>query len=82
MGLLATLIVGGLAGWLTGMLMKSSYGLLGNIVLGIVGGIVGGFLGNLITGMDLVNGLNLTSVVVSVLGAAIVVAVARFLRKN
>lgn len=82
MGLIATLILGGLAGWITGMLMKSTYGLLGNIILGIVGGIVGGFLMSLITGVDLVNGLNLTSLIVSVLGAAAVVAIARLLRKG
>lgn len=82
MGLITTLIVGGIAGWLTGMVMKSSYGLIGNIVLGIVGGIVGGFLGGLLTGVDMVNGFNITSILVSVIGAVIVVAVARMLKKS
>lgn len=83
MGLITTLIVGGLAGWITGMLMKSSYGLIGNIILGIIGGFVGSLLGSILTpGVDLVNGFNLTSILVSVIGAVIVVAVARFLRKR
>lgn len=82
MGLITTLIVGGLAGWITGMLMKSSYGLIGNIILGIIGGIVGSFLGGLLTGVDMVNGFNLPSIIVSVIGAVIVVAVARMLKSR
>ena len=44
MGLLAALIVGGIAGWLAGVIMKGrGHGLLMNIVIGIVGGAIGGF---------------------------------------
>ena len=81
MGLFATLILGGIAGWLTGMIMKGGgYGLIGDIVLGIIGGIVGGFLGGLIFGVDMVNGINLTSLLVSILGAALVVWLSRLIR--
>ena len=81
MGLFATLILGGIAGWLTGMIMKGGgYGLLGDIVLGIIGGIVGGFLGGLIFGVDMVNGINLTSLLVSILGAVLVVWLSRLIR--
>ena len=81
MGLFATLILGGLAGWLTGMIMKGGgYGLIGDIVLGIIGGIVGGFLAGLIFGVDMVNGINLTSLLVSILGAVLVVWLSRLIR--
>jgi uncharacterized membrane protein YeaQ/YmgE (transglycosylase-associated protein family) len=81
MGLFATLILGGIAGWLTGKIMKGGgYGLIGDIVLGIIGGIVGGFLGGVIFGVDMVNGLNLTSLIVSILGAALVVWLSRLIR--
>ena len=81
MGLFATLILGGIAGWLTGMIMKGGgYGLLGDIVLGIIGGIVGGFLGGVLFGVDVVNGLNLTSLIVSILGAVLVVWLSRLIR--
>src|SRR5947199_244719 len=45
MGLIATLILGLIAGWLTGMLMKGSggYGIIGDIVLGIIGAVVCGW---------------------------------------
>ena len=81
MGLFATLILGGIAGWLTGMIMKGGgYGLIGDIVLGIIGGIVGGFLGGLIFGVDMVNGINLPSLLVSILGAVLVVWLSRLIR--
>ncbi len=39
------IIVGGIAGWLSGLIMKGSgFGLLGNILIGIVGAIIGGWL--------------------------------------
>ena len=79
MGLIATLILGLIAGWLTGMVMKGGggYGVVGDIVLGIVGAFVGGWLTSLLTGVNMVSGLNLTSLVVAVIGAVIVVAIYR-----
>ena len=66
---------------LPGMIMKGGgYGLIGDIVLGIIGGIVGGFLGGLIFGVDMVNGINLTSLLVSILGAVLVVWLSRLIR--
>ena len=45
MGLLYSLLIGAIAGWLAGKLMKGGgFGLLLNIVIGIVGGIVGNWL--------------------------------------
>ncbi len=42
--LLVILFVGGVAGWLAGLVMKGrGFGVLGNIVVGIVGALVGGF---------------------------------------
>ncbi|MCH8527333.1 MAG: GlsB/YeaQ/YmgE family stress response membrane protein [Kiritimatiellae bacterium] len=45
MTLLGVVIMGGLAGWISGLLMKGSgFGLFGNIVVGILGAIFGGWL--------------------------------------
>ena len=45
MGLLYSLLIGAIAGWLAGKVMKGGgFGLLLNIVIGIVGGIVGNWL--------------------------------------
>ena len=50
-GIIAWLVVGLVAGWLAGLVMKGGgYGLIGDIVVGIVGAFVGGFVFSLITG--------------------------------
>ena len=43
--LITWLIVGGVAGWLAGMVVKGSgYGLIGDIIVGIVGALIAGWL--------------------------------------
>ncbi len=81
MGILSWIIVGLIAGWLAGLVMKGGgYGLLGDIVLGIIGGLVGGFIASSLLGMgDMLNGINLASIVVAFLGAVVVVALSRAL---
>ena len=45
MGIIAWIIVGAIAGWLAGLIVKGAgFGLLGNIVIGIIGAIVAGWL--------------------------------------
>lgn len=47
--LVAFLVIGALAGWIAGKLMKGgSFGLGGNLVIGIIGSLVGGFLFSLL----------------------------------
>jgi uncharacterized membrane protein YeaQ/YmgE (transglycosylase-associated protein family) len=78
MGIISWIVVGAIAGWLAGMLVKGDEGLgvIGHIVLGIVGAIVGGFLAGLLTGgNDYVTGINITTIVVAVIGAVIAVVV-------
>ncbi len=44
-GLIFTLVIGAVAGWLAGKIMKGrGFGILGNIVVGVVGAVLGGFL--------------------------------------
>lgn len=78
MGILTWIILGLVAGWLAGQVMRGGYGLVGDILLGIIGAIVGGYLGGLLLGRDLmVTGFNLESVIVAFLGAVAVIAVSR-----
>lgn len=81
MGLVAWILIGLIAGWLAGVVMKGSgYGVLGDIVLGIIGALVGGFLaGALFNVADPIGGFDLTTLVVAFLGAVITVAVVRAL---
>jgi uncharacterized membrane protein YeaQ/YmgE (transglycosylase-associated protein family) len=83
MGIFTWIVVGLVAGWLAGQVMRSGYGLVGDIVLGIVGAIVGGYVGGLILGRDLmVTGFNLESVVVAFVGAVALIAVSRLFSRR
>ncbi len=80
MGIIAWIIVGLIAGWLTGLIMKGSgYGVIGDIILGIVGAIVGGFIAGALFGGDYTTGINIPTLVVAFIGAIIVVLVVRAL---
>ncbi len=71
LGFFASIIVGGLAGWIASMIMKADTGLLLNIVLGIVGAIVANFLLGL-AGIDAA-GTWLAQLVVALIGACILI---------
>lgn len=81
MGILAWIVVGLIAGWLAGLVMKGSgYGILGDMILGIIGAVVGGFLASALFDVaDPLSGINLTTLVVAFLGAIVVVAIVRAL---
>jgi uncharacterized membrane protein YeaQ/YmgE (transglycosylase-associated protein family) len=84
MGIIAWLVVGAIAGWLAGLLVKGdeSLGVIGHIVLGIIGAIVGGFIAGLLTGGDYVTGINITTIVVATIGAVIAVIGYNAIRGN
>ena len=75
MGILSWLIVGAIAGWLAGLLVKGdeSLGVIGHIVLGIVGALIGGFLAGLLTGGDYITGINPTTILVATIGGVLAV---------
>lgn len=78
MSIIAWIVLGAIAGYLAGFLVRGDEGLgvIGHIVLGIVGALVGGFLAGVLFGTDPIDGpLDLSSIVVAVIGAIIVVVV-------
>ena len=79
MGLLSWIVVGAIAGWLSGQVMKGrGFGLLGDIIVGVVGGLIGGFLADVLFKVpNAVNGFNLTSILVAFLGAVVLLFVVR-----
>lgn len=80
MGFLTWMVVGLIAGWLAGQVMKGGgYGILVDIILGILGGIVGGWVFAL---LGLHAGGVIGSIVVSFVGAVILVWITRLLRKK
>ncbi len=82
MGLIATIVVGLIAGLLASWIMKVKTGIIVDLILGVVGSLVGGWISSLITGANMVTGFNLTSILVALGGSIIVLAVYRlFARK-
>lgn len=78
MGLVAMIILGGIAGWIASLMTHSSTGVLMDIILGIVGAIAGGFLMSFF-GQPGITGFNLYSLLVAVVGSIILIWIGRLL---
>jgi uncharacterized membrane protein YeaQ/YmgE (transglycosylase-associated protein family) len=76
MGLIAWIVVGGIAGFLANLVMGGSEGLLKMIILGIIGALVGGFVAMSLR-LGSVDGINVESIAIATIGAIAVVFVAR-----
>jgi uncharacterized membrane protein YeaQ/YmgE (transglycosylase-associated protein family) len=78
MSIIGWIVLGLIAGWLAGMIMRGGgYGLIGDIVLGVLGAIIGGWITGAVLGADLVNGFNIQSLIVAIIGAIILIAISR-----
>jgi uncharacterized membrane protein YeaQ/YmgE (transglycosylase-associated protein family) len=82
MGLIVWLIIGGIVGWLASIIMRTDaqQGVLLNIVVGIVGAVIGG----LILGRGNINnaGLSVSTFLVSLLGAIVLLAIVNLVRRG
>ena len=74
MGIIAWIVLGAIAGFITNLIMGGKEGVIGTIILGIVGAVVGGYLAGTVLKVADVTGINVESIVVAVIGAVIVVA--------
>jgi uncharacterized membrane protein YeaQ/YmgE (transglycosylase-associated protein family) len=75
------LVIGGVAGWLAGLLVKGyGFGVLGNIVVGIIGAFLAGWLLPL-AGFVLVGGI-VAEIINAVIGAVILLVVIGFFKKD
>lgn len=83
LNLLVWLIVGAIAGWLASMVMgtNAQQGLGMDIVIGIIGGLIGGFVLNALNIGGSVSGINLVSVLVAFIGAVILLAIVKAVRR-
>lgn len=78
MNIILWIIFGALAGWIASMVMRTNeeQGAIGNIIVGIIGAFIGGMVSRAMGGPD-VSGFNLTSLIVAVVGAIILLFVVR-----
>ena len=82
MGLILWLIIGGVIGWIASMIMRTDaqQGIFLNIIVGIVGAFIGGLI---LSGGSIDNApLTLTSFLVSLLGAVVLLAIVNLVRRG
>ena len=78
--LLIWLVIGGVVGWLAGLIMRDSNGVVVNIVVGIIGSFLGGLL---LARGDINNSpLTLGTFAVSLLGAVILLGIVNLVRRG
>jgi len=80
MGILAWILVGLIAGWLAGQVMKGGgYGMVADIILGLLGGVLGGWIFERL-GVSTGGGM-VGSIIVAFIGAVILVGITRLLKR-
>ena len=80
-GIIAWLIIGAIAGWLAGLLVKGGgFGLIVDIIVGIVGAFIGGWLAGVL-GISLGGGF-VGSIVVAVIGAVVLLFIIRLFNRR
>ena len=82
MGIISWIVLGAIAGFLANMVIGGTEGVIGTIILGIIGAVVGGYVASAIFHKGDVTGVNIESIVISVLGAILVLFVWRALQGN
>lgn len=86
MSFISWIIVGGILGWVASMIMKTNeqQGIILNIVVGIVGAFLGGLLLAPLFGTGTINqsDFSIGSLLVSLLGAVILLAIVNFFRRR
>ena len=82
MGLLSWIGVGLIAGVLAGLIVKGSgFGIIWDIIVGILGALLGGWISSRFLHIGTVNGFNLGSILIAVLGAVILLIIFRLVRR-
>lgn len=78
--LLVWLLIGGVVGWLAGLIMRDNNGVIINIIVGIVGSFIGGLV---LAHGDINNSpLTLSTFAVSLLGAVVLLAIVNLVRRG
>lgn len=82
MGILAWIVIGGLAGWIASMIAgrNKSLGLIGNIVIGIVGALIGGFIVNLVSGNPVDLTFSFQSLLVAIFGSIVLLTLINLIK--
>ena len=79
-GIIAWLVIGAIAGWLAGQVVKGGgFGLIVDIIVGIVGAVIGGYLAGVL-GISTGGGI-IASIIVAFIGAVILLFILRLIKR-
>lgn len=82
-GLIAWIIIGVIAGWLTGKLMKGSgFGFIMDMVVGLIGALVGGFISSHLGYGGVSQHGMVVSIIIAVIGAVVLTVILRLITGN
>lgn len=79
-GIIVWLIIGAIAGWLAGTLLRGGgFGLIGDIIVGIIGAVLGGWLAGVL-GLHLASGL-ISAIITATVGAIVLILIVRAIKR-
>lgn len=83
MNILIWILFGAIVGWIASLIMSTDQeqGMVMNILVGIGGALVGGYLARLL-GLGSVDGFDITSLLIAIVGAVVILAVLKAVRKH
>ena len=83
MGIILWIILGALAGWIASKIMGTDrrQGIIADVIIGIIGANIGGYVASLL-GMGGVNGFNLYSLIIAVVGACLLIWILSLFRRR
>lgn len=86
MGFISWIVIGGLIGWIASKIMNTDaqQGIVLNVVVGIIGAVIGGWLITPLIGVGTINqdAFSVPAMLVSLLGAAILLAIVNLVRRG
>ena len=83
MTILSWIVVGLIAGFLAGVVVKGGgFGLIGDIIIGVVGGLLGGWISVNLLHFGSMTGINIESILIAFVGAVILLLVLRLIRRR
>jgi len=79
-GIIIWLIIGAIAGWLAGTLLRGGgFGLIGDIIVGIIGAVLGGWLAGVL-GLHIASGM-VSAIITATVGAIILILIVRAIKR-
>ena len=81
MSILSWIVVGLIAGWLAGLVVKGGgFGVIGDIIVGVIGGLLGGWIASSLFHIGAgVDGINIESILVAFIGAVVLIFILRMI---